>query len=499
MKQCFAYARVSTIKQGEGVSLEAQHDAIKYYAERYNLEIVKWFEEKETAAKKGRPIFNRMLKELHRGKANGLVMHKIDRSARNFSDWAKIGDLADAGIDIHFATESLDFHSRGGRLTADIQAVIAADYIRNLQEESQKGIRGRLKQGIYPFPAPLGYCNAGSGKPKTLDPIRAPLIRELFDYYLSGDYSIRSLHHKMVERGLQTRGKRPISKRSIEHILQNSFYCGLMRNGRTGEIYPGIHEPIISAAEFERIKAIKSGRHVKKTTRHNHLFRRLFSCTLCSNVLTPEKQKGHVYYRCHTVGCPTKTIREELLEHAIIEALRRVQFSDTKKDKIDQSFSTWESYQVPQQSLELQISQAEGRLDKITDLFIDDKIDQITHDQKREAMRIEIAKLKEDQHQLTTVRVYEEDRVKFLELMKNVAKLYESADSAEKRLLIENCLSNRTWDGKCIYLQPSDLIQTVKDTRCVPYGGPYKDTIRTFLERFTKADNDNDEEYLGAA
>jgi len=159
MKTCFAYVRVSTVKQGDGVSLEAQREAIEYYARRHNLKISNWFEEKETAAKSGHPIFNRMLKQLRQGKARGLIMHKIDRSARNFADWAKIGDLADAGIEIFFATESLDFHSRGGRLTADIQAVIAADYIRNLKEETRKGIRGRLKQGLYPFPAPLGYVN----------------------------------------------------------------------------------------------------------------------------------------------------------------------------------------------------------------------------------------------------------------------------------------------------------------------------------------------------
>jgi DNA invertase Pin-like site-specific DNA recombinase len=58
-----------------------------------------------------------MMQQLKKRHAAGLVFHKIDRSARNFTDWAKIGDLQDCGIDIHFATESLAFGSRGGRLT----------------------------------------------------------------------------------------------------------------------------------------------------------------------------------------------------------------------------------------------------------------------------------------------------------------------------------------------------------------------------------------------
>src|SRR5262249_33802976 len=156
MKTLIGYTRVSTVKQGErGVSLQEQHDAIVRYAQRNSLEINTWFEERETAAKRGRPVFNRMLKLLKRGKADGVIIHKIDRGARNLKDWADLGELIDQGIEVHFANESLDLHSRGGRLSADIQAVVAADYIRNLREETRKGFYGRIKRGLYPLPAPL--------------------------------------------------------------------------------------------------------------------------------------------------------------------------------------------------------------------------------------------------------------------------------------------------------------------------------------------------------
>jgi hypothetical protein len=56
-KKCFGYVRVSTVKQGEGVSLEAQRDAIVAFAARSDITIIKWFEEKVTAAKSGR-LFN---------------------------------------------------------------------------------------------------------------------------------------------------------------------------------------------------------------------------------------------------------------------------------------------------------------------------------------------------------------------------------------------------------------------------------------------------------
>src|SRR5687767_2422682 len=112
MKPCFGYIRVSTQKQGEGVSLDAQQDAILAFAAAHGFAVTEWFEETETAAKSGRPIFNRMLRELKRGKARGLIMHKIDRSARNLRDWAIISELPDIGIDVHIASEPYDFRSR---------------------------------------------------------------------------------------------------------------------------------------------------------------------------------------------------------------------------------------------------------------------------------------------------------------------------------------------------------------------------------------------------
>src|SRR3984885_9695939 len=164
MRQFYGYIRVSTTKQGEqGVSLDQQRAAIEAYAQGHGFELIRWFEEQETAARRGRPVFGEMLRLLKSGRVAGVVIHKIDRSARNLRDWADLGELIDQGISVHFANEALDLNSRGGRLAADIQAIISADFIRNLREETKKGFYGRLKQRLLPRPAPLGYLNCGKG------------------------------------------------------------------------------------------------------------------------------------------------------------------------------------------------------------------------------------------------------------------------------------------------------------------------------------------------
>jgi site-specific DNA recombinase len=157
-KAYFAYIRVSTVKQGEhGSSLQEQRDAITNFAARQGLHIATWFEERETAAKAVRGEFTRMMNALQNGKASGVIFHKIDRSARNLKDWSAVQDLADLGIDVRFTQESINLGSNEGKLTGDFLAVISAHYIRNLREEVRKGIRGRLKQGLYPFKAFTGY------------------------------------------------------------------------------------------------------------------------------------------------------------------------------------------------------------------------------------------------------------------------------------------------------------------------------------------------------
>ena len=88
MKTHFGYNRVPTQKQSEGMSLEAQKEAIISYAATHDIQISRRFEETETAAKAGRPVFTKMLQELNAGKASGVVIHKIGRSARNFRVWA---------------------------------------------------------------------------------------------------------------------------------------------------------------------------------------------------------------------------------------------------------------------------------------------------------------------------------------------------------------------------------------------------------------------------
>jgi site-specific DNA recombinase len=296
-KKYFGYIRVSTARQGEkGVSLQEQKDAILRYIQRYGLNIAQWFEERESAAKRGRPVFTKMMKQLRSGTVRGLIVHKIDRSARNLKDWADLGELIDAGLEVHFANESLDLNTRGGRLSADIQAVVAADYIRNLREESRKGFYGRLKQGLYPLPAPLGYLDRGKAREKELDPERAPLVAKLFTLYGTGQYSLHRLLDGAQAWGLRNRWGRLLTLNGLSTILNNPFYTGSYRNGwRTFAHFQYQHDQLGAAVSRNyRFYGARSVFHVRRFRNLRHFVK--CSTDLHADVCLDQLQSSNRQY-----------------------------------------------------------------------------------------------------------------------------------------------------------------------------------------------------------
>ena len=402
----FGYIRVSTVKQGEGVSLQEQRAAIERYAASQRIRISEWFEEKETAAKRGRPVFGKMLSLLKKNRAAGVVIHKIDRSARNLRDWADIGELIDGGIEVHFANEPLDLTSRGGRLSADILAVVAADFIRNNREETKKGFYGRLKQGLYPLNAPLGYIDQGGGKPKAVDPIRGPLIRRAFELYATGSYNLEQLQKLTFDLGLRNKRGRPLSRTGHVTFLRNPFYAGTLRL-RTGETFPGVHLPLITRDLFDRVQAVLRNKHGTRRDKHEYLFRRLFKCSTCGYSLVGSRHKGRVYYRCQTRTCPTTSCREDNLSQAIEEAIGAIRFSAEEIQNLEsllpeQRTSAIEIEKAQTTALEQLAGFAAARLIRLESLHRDGSLDQDEYEKHRRAEEAGLARIQTVLRELET-------------------------------------------------------------------------------------------------
>ena len=464
MKRLFGYVRVSTTKQAEkGVSLTEQRDAIKAYAEKHGVEIVGWYEEHITAAKRGRPIFAAMLKALRQGKAEGIVIHKIDRSARNLGDWADLGDLIDAGFDIHLAHEPLDLRSRGGRLSADILAVVAADFVRNNRQEARKGFYGRLKQGIYPLGAPIGYVDRGKGgKLKALDPERAPLIRYAFERYATGEVSVHALREELTAKGLRNRRGKPLTLTGLLHVLRNPFYAGVIRLIKTGETFPAKHEPLIRMATFESVQEVLQGKKPRRFRVHDYLYRRLFNCGTCGRSLIGSRVKGRVYYRCSVRTCPTTSVREDILDVAVLAVLRDLRLPHeeiaTCKAAIEEAEkSRGKTREATRAQLTGHIGDLTARLNRLTDVYLEGAIGKDAHDERRAALIMERQSLSDSLIHLNADQTRRKEfLLRCVELARRPETLYESATTDEKRVLLRSLTLNRTVIGKDVAISTAE-------------------------------------------
>lgn len=486
-KSYFSYVRVSTQRQGQqGTSLTEQTAAILHYSQRWNLPISKQYEERETAAKTGRPVFLDMLKALRQGKAQGLVVHKIDRSARNLKDWAELGSIIDSGIEVHFANESLDLNSRGGRLSADIQAVVAADFIRNLREETKKGIYGRLRDGLYPFPARVGYLDTGKGNPKEIDPVKGPLVRKAFELYSTGNYSLNALVDKMYELGLRNKSGTKISRNGLVCQLKNPFYMGLIKIAAAGEIFEGKHTPIVSKELFDATQDVFAGRSVKKKIKHFFIFRQHIYCHRCEHLLIAERQKGNAYYRCHTRDCPQATLREEIIEQQLLEVFERLKFSNEENEYIAAEVADFAKRQpqiieAARTQLLMRSEQINARLSKLADAYMDGVLDKETYLEKKNALMIEQSGVREKlQNDLQDPNAVFEKLNKFLELSKLAYLSYKLGTDDEKQEMVKIATSNLTADGKNVSIKLKKPFQMVFERDVVPVGSPRLAASRTF-------------------
>jgi DNA invertase Pin-like site-specific DNA recombinase len=493
MGKYFAYARVSTPRQGEkGVSLPEQKEAIERYAKLHGLDITRWFEERESASQKGRPAFTEMLRLLRRGTVLGVIIHKIDRSARNLEDWADVGKLVDAGVEVHFATENLDLRTVAGRLSADIQAVVAAHYSRNLREEVKKGLYGRLKQGFLPWRAPLGYLDQGTAKAKIPDPARAPLIKEAFALYSTGRFSLPLLAEEMFRRGLRNHQGGKVSINGLATILRNPFYIGLIRIFKNGHTYDGIHESLVTTDMFRKVQDVLAGKRADRSKRQQFLYSRIVRCGVCGYSLIAERQKGHVYYRCHDRAfkkpCPPTCIREEALDAMVLTALEDIDLSDEElklaRGMIAEYRKELEQGQAAaREALSLQKDQIRLRLTKLTDLLLDGAIDKAAFGEKRDTLLLEELRVKE--------RLAEIERdpasaaaslEKTVELAKSPSLLYKTALPEKKRELLKTLLSNLTVTGKNVALTLALPFCLIAEREKTPDGRPNRGTCRTWKQ-----------------
>ncbi|MDA8611337.1 recombinase family protein [Candidatus Pacebacteria bacterium] len=317
------YCRKSSESEDRQVmSLEAQENELRKVAKRDNVEIYKIFHESKSAKAPGRPLFAEMLKLISTGKADGILCWKLDRLARNPIDGGSISWLLQNAQINSIKTYEREYLPSDNVLLMSVEFGMSNQYVRDLSVNVKRGNREKLRRGEWPNHAPYGYRNDKNTKTLELVKKEADNVREIFELYVTGNYSFSQLANMFELR-----------KSNIEKMLNRTFYYGVME--RHGEFFPGKHTPIITKELFKKVQDIKDDARVTRCRPQDLFFpfRGFMNCAECGCQITATRKKSkYDYYYC-TNGkgfCSQKStyLKESEAEEFFVDALSKIQFDE---------------------------------------------------------------------------------------------------------------------------------------------------------------------------
>ncbi|KKU09646.1 MAG: Recombinase [Parcubacteria group bacterium GW2011_GWB1_46_8] len=339
----FLYARKSSESDDRQiVSIDSQINELKRVAERFNLRIVDILSEAKSAKSPGRPVFDEMVERLKRGVAQGVICWKLDRLSRNPIDSGMVSWLLQEGIVQHIRTYDRDYYPGDNVLMMGLELSQANQFIRDLSQNTQRGLRAKAERGWYPGCVTIGYLHnpmkQKSDQEIVKDPDRFDLVRKMFDLMLTGTYT-PPMVAKTSSRdwGLRSQRGGAVSRSNIYRILTDPFYAGTFEFPKgSGNWIEGKHEPMINRDEYDRIQILLKKKGHPRFKKHQFPYSGLMFCASCGAMITAEEktkvQKNgnihhYVYYRCtrrKDPNCKEKPVREEIIDKQISDVLNRI-------------------------------------------------------------------------------------------------------------------------------------------------------------------------------
>lgn len=508
MKKAVLYARVSSDRQEkEGFSIPAQIKLLKEYAKKNNISIAKEFVESETAKKAGRKQFNEMIHFLKKNSTCRIILvEKTDRLYRNLKDYVTLDEFD--GLEIHFAKEgtTLSSSSRSqDKFMHGIRVLMAKNYIDNLSEEIRKGLKEKCEQGFCPTRAPIGYKNvkhASGRRTIELDETDAPFVKMIFEQFLIGNYTYKSLADYVTNAGFRPRNK-ICTYKTIENILHQEFYTGNF-TFKGQKYYNGQHARIITPEMFLEVQEKLRKKNARRPRVHNFAYTQMIKCSKCGRYMTAEIQHGannsgdYIYYKCR--NCKKTYLKQEEIEQGFKESvLDKLNFTEDEIKQVveiakelvmsETVFSELSSEQLNNRIKLLKRRLAQLYTDKI-DGLIDDDLYLSKKEEWQNELDVNLVKYEK-------INKANEEFVENIEMLSNLCKdasrLYLRQTPEEKRKLMNLMLSNSIFDGsKVVFTVFSVFAHAINIKKVVSMGvESNSDTKNILIEIFKDYNNLN--------
>ncbi len=309
-----------------------------------------------------RENFHRMVQDGKAGKFDFVITKEISRFARNTLDSILYTrELLNAGVGVFFQNDGINTFDEDAELRLGIMSSIAQDELRKLSSRVKFGHQQAIKNGVV-----LGnnriFGYRKDQKRLVIDEEQAPMVRELFALYATGQYSLKELERLFWDKGYRNYNGNKIAHSTMSGILSNPKYKGyyvgnkvkvvdmftkkqkflppdewVMFKDETGEIVPAIvSEELWDLANTHLARRSEDVKGRKGICNHDNLLTGKLFCTHC----------GAPYYRRESRdragnknskwvcsgkikngsdSCPSFAVYEEELKPLLFEVFRETE------------------------------------------------------------------------------------------------------------------------------------------------------------------------------
>lgn len=223
------YARVSSEKDEQLNSLGNQ---ISYYEDfikkNPNWTYVEGYidEGLSAATTKKRENFHRMVDDGKAGVFDFIITKEISRFARNTLDSISFTrELLNAGVGVFFQNDNINTLDEDSELRLTIMSGIAQDELRKLSSRVKFGHAQAIKKNVVLGNSRIfGYTKDGGRL--VIDQDEAPMVRELFELYATGQYSMKQIETLFWEKGYRNHNGKKIAHTTMSGMISNPKYKG---------------------------------------------------------------------------------------------------------------------------------------------------------------------------------------------------------------------------------------------------------------------------------
>ena len=179
-----------------------------------------------------RASFNRMLDDAKRGKFDLVVTKEISRFARNTLDSiSHTRELLSAGVAVIFQNDGISTLDEDAELRLTIMAAIAQEEVRKLSGRIKFGHKQAIKKGVVLGNSRI-YGYTLSGGKLHIDEHQAGIVREVFELYSTGKFTMKGLEKHLFGLGYRNHNGKAITHPTLARMIRNPKYKGFYVGGK---------------------------------------------------------------------------------------------------------------------------------------------------------------------------------------------------------------------------------------------------------------------------